>query len=156
MKPEIVGVERELLVTALGGGPGGESARSKLRAQLAHPAPKLIRALEGSAGEAIPCPFCGGTDLDKTEWVECNTCGAMGPGYDSKGGDNAASRWNRRTLLAQPASEAVGWQFFENGKWWNGSETIRSHRRNTEAAGYPVRDVYAHPPAPAGHGRGKV
>ena len=41
-------------------------------------------------------------------------------------------------------SESVGWQFFEDGKWWTGFDT-NNHRENTEAAGIPVRDVFANP-----------
>lgn len=43
-------------------------------------------------------------------------------------------------------AEAVGWQFFHEGRWVNGMET-NNHRANTEAAGIPVRDVFATPPA---------
>lgn len=39
--------------------------------------------------------------------------------------------------------EPVGWQFYQDGKWWNGDDRIKDHRKNTEAAGMPVRDVYA-------------
>ena len=39
---------------------------------------------------------------------------------------------------------SVGWQFLENGEWHHGS-MLNNHRRNTEEAGYPVRDVYAGP-----------
>ena len=37
----------------------------------------------------------------------------------------------------------VGWQFYEDGKWWNGDDRIKDHRKNTEEARYPIRDVYA-------------
>ena len=37
----------------------------------------------------------------------------------------------------------VGWQFYEDGKWWNGDDRIKDHRKNTEEAGVRVRDVYA-------------
>ena len=46
---------------------------------------------------------------------------------------------------AQPEQEPVAWQFFEGGKWHNGME-INDHRKHTEAAGVPVRDLYTHPP----------
>jgi hypothetical protein len=39
----------------------------------------------------------------------------------------------------------VAWQFLQNGKWHNGTE-FHSHRKNTEAAGIPIRDLYTHPP----------
>lgn len=43
--------------------------------------------------------------------------------------------------------EPVAWQFFQDGKWHNGMDT-KNHRTNTEAAGFPTRDLYTHP-APA-------
>jgi len=46
--------------------------------------------------------------------------------------------------LAQPEQEPCGWQFFQDGKWHNGIE-VNDHRKHTEVAGIPVRDVY---PAP--------
>ena len=45
-----------------------------------------------------------------------------------------------------PAQEPCGWQFYQDGRWHNGMET-NDHRKHTEAAGFPVRDVY--PGAPA-------
>lgn len=42
-------------------------------------------------------------------------------------------------------TEPVGWQFYDNGKWWYGDDRIKLHRKNTEAAGIPVRDIYAAP-----------
>ena len=44
------------------------------------------------------------------------------------------------------AQEPVGWQFYQDGKWYNGMDT-NNHRANTEDAGYPTRDVYAGPVA---------
>lgn len=46
-------------------------------------------------------------------------------------------------------AEPVAWQFFEDSKWWNGDDQIKDHRKNTESAGIPTRDLYAHPPAVA-------
>lgn len=43
--------------------------------------------------------------------------------------------------------EPVGWQFLQDGKWWNGDDRIKDHRLNTEAAGYPTRNVFASQPA---------
>ena len=56
-------------------------------------------------------------------------------------------------LAAKPApaadgGEVVGWQFYQDGKWHNGDDTIKDHRANTEAAGIPVRNLYAHPAPP--------
>lgn len=48
-------------------------------------------------------------------------------------------------LYTRPAQGApVGWQFYQDGKWWSGDAHIKDHRKNTEDAGYPVRDVFAH------------
>ena len=41
--------------------------------------------------------------------------------------------------------EPVGWQFYHDGKWWPGDDRIKDHRKNTEEAGFRVRDVYASP-----------
>jgi hypothetical protein len=51
-----------------------------------------------------------------------------------------------RQLLEQPTpvQEPCGWQFYQDGKWHNGMDT-NDHRANTEAAGFPVRDVYPEP-----------
>lgn len=40
-----------------------------------------------------PCPFCGSKDLDVTQWIECNGCGAFGPKPDDYGD---LSAWNER------------------------------------------------------------
>lgn len=51
-------------------------------------------------------------------------------------------------LYARPAQaeqQPVSWQFYQDGKWWNGDDRIKDHRKNTEAAGIPVRDLYAAP-----------
>lgn len=60
-----------------------------------------------------------------------------------------------RTALLQAArgevepaavqEEPVGWQFYQHGEWWNGDHRIKDHRKNTEEAGFRVRDVYAGP-----------
>lgn len=45
--------------------------------------------------------------------------------------------------MAGYARVPVGWQFYQDGKWWHGDDRIKDHRKNTEEAGFPVRDVYA-------------
>jgi hypothetical protein len=45
-------------------------------------------------------------------------------------------------LDAAPKAEPVAWQFFQDGKWHNGMNT-NDHRKNTETAGIPTRDLYA-------------
>lgn len=49
--------------------------------------------------------------------------------------------------LESGRGESVGWQFFDKGEWHTGLK-VKDHRKNTEEAGYPVRDVYAAHPAP--------
>ena len=56
--------------------------------------------------------------------------------------------WQRTQAAAVP----VGWQFYQDGKWWNGDDRVKDHRKNTVAAGVPVRDVYAAPAQPAVQG----
>ena len=57
-------------------------------------------------------------------------------------------RKGRNALTTQTVFESVGWQFFEDGKWWIGTD-YNKHRENTEAAGFPVRDIYALAQQPA-------
>lgn len=38
-------------------------------------------------------------------------------------------------------SDCVAWQFYQDGKWHMGLDNC-SHRRETEAAGYPIRLLY--------------
>ena len=47
----------------------------------------------GEKDQLKPCPFCGSKDLDVTQWVECNGCGAFGPTPDEYGD---LSAWNER------------------------------------------------------------
>lgn len=42
--------------------------------------------------------------------------------------------------------EPVAWQFYQDGKWHNGNDSIADHRKNTESAGMPTRDLYAGAP----------
>lgn len=46
-------------------------------------------------------------------------------------------------------SEMAAWRFYQDGKWRNGDDRIKDHRKNTEDAGIPTRDLYAQPPAVA-------
>lgn len=46
-------------------------------------------------------------------------------------------------------AKPVAWQFYQDGKWWNGYDRIKNYRKNTEDAGIPTRDLYAQPPAVA-------
>lgn len=44
--------------------------------------------------------------------------------------------------------EPVAWQFYQDGKWWNGDDRIKDHRKNTENSGYKTRELYAEQPEP--------
>ena len=48
-----------------------------------------------------------------------------------------------RAVAPTVQGEPVGWQFYQHGEWWNGDDRIKDHRKNTEEAGFRVRDVYA-------------
>lgn len=37
----------------------------------------------------------------------------------------------------------VAWQFFQDGEWYMGMDSIPDHRRNTEDAGYFIRELFA-------------
>ncbi|MBX9404765.1 hypothetical protein K5E40_03630 [Pseudomonas baetica] len=43
--------------------------------------------------DLAPCPFCGSSDLNVVQWIECNSCGAFGP---TPGDDGDLSIWNKR------------------------------------------------------------
>lgn len=46
--------------------------------------------------------------------------------------------------MSKQRTKPVAWQFYQNDKWSNGSNDIKDHRKNTEAAGIPTRDLYTH------------
>ncbi len=46
-------------------------------------------------------------------------------------------------------TEPVAWQFYQDGKWWNGDDRIKDHRKNTENSGYKTRELYSEQPEPA-------
>ena len=68
---------------------------------------KVRNMFPAAAGTMHPCPFCGNTDMRMT-WsavanlanavVCCKTCGACGPGADTR--DRAVADWNQRSTLA--------------------------------------------------------
>ena len=43
------------------------------------------------------------------------------------------------------AQEPVGWQFYDDEKWWNGVN--EEHKKSTIEAGYKVRNVFTLPSA---------
>jgi hypothetical protein len=66
-----------------------------------------MTTLVEEAVERLPCPFCKGINLsiacngDGNEWVVCETdgCSAEGPMARTNVGENAADKWNTRTIL---------------------------------------------------------
>lgn len=71
-------------------------------------------------------------------------------GYSGTRINDAWKMWQARAAQPCPvpagyALVPAGWQFYdrENSRWCNGDDRIKDYRRNTAAAGYPVRDVYA-------------
>jgi hypothetical protein len=56
--------------------------------------------------ELLPCPFCGGDDIDgNDEVVRCRKCGAEQP-YLSLDHD-ATERWNTRADLSRPPADQM-------------------------------------------------
>lgn len=55
-------------------------------------------------------------------------------------------------LKRRDEMEPVAWQFLDAGEWHTGSEK-NNHRQHTEAAGYPVRNLYATAPATVHEGK---
>jgi Lar family restriction alleviation protein len=58
--------------------------------------------------ELLPCPFCGGTDIDTHFSLDgagnvttgCMTCGASGPETATPDESKGAEAWNRRAALS--------------------------------------------------------
>ena len=84
------------------------------------------------------CPKHEDGCANEREGDECN-CGA-----DEINAEFDKAITAIKEALAQ-TQEPVAWQFFEGGKWHNGME-VNDHRKHTEAAGVPVRDLYITPP----------
>ena len=59
--------------------------------------------------------------------------------------------WQAARAQSGHGAEPVGWQFYQDGNWWHGDDRIKDHRKNTEEAGFRIRDVYA-TPQPEGDG----
>ncbi len=71
----------------------------------------------------------------------------QGDGVNWKAVANEQMEIIQKLKAAQPQGEPVSWQFYHDGKWWNGDDRIRDHRKNTEEAGYKIRDLFAEQPA---------
>ena len=50
-----------------------------------------------------------------------------------------------KDLSIWSAQEPVGWQFYDDEKWWNGVN--EEHKKSTIEAGYKVRNVFTLPSA---------
>lgn len=110
------------------------------------------------AGELIPCPFCGRSDLEiRTDpivgfpAVNCLECGAVGPNSRSHEKREAAANWNRKatssaargsvpcpcTSRAGPPScewcGGLGW-LTERVRWAHWREMERSERKSVRVA----------------------
>lgn len=61
------------------------------------------------SADLLPCPFCGGTEIDPEEWS--NQTGLSGPGCSSCGAvADSAAAWNRRApVQAQGVALLSGW-----------------------------------------------
>lgn len=94
------------------------------------------KATEQHQGEPVSLPACKARLSESHDWDQ---------GY--RGGWKACLDEIAKLgpLYTRPAQgDVVGWQFYQQGKWWNGDDRIKDHRKNTEAAGIPTRDVYTH------------
>lgn len=59
------------------------------------------------AGVAIPCPFCGGADIEVSEGVAlCADCGTWGDLYSTP--EIALQMWNRRADMRGRVKEGGG------------------------------------------------
>lgn len=70
--------------------------------------------------------------------------------YSKDIADDLLTRCYKAMYATAPAvqCEPVGWQFYQYGRWWSGDDRIKDHRKNTEEAGIPTRNVYAAPQLP--------
>ena len=68
-------------------------------------------------------------------------------GNNRMGAGSLADKICERFCVSEPdmQGEPVGWQYYQDGKWWNGDDRIHNHRKHTEEARYPIREVYAAP-----------
>lgn len=63
--------------------------------------------------------------------------------WTHEGVANDITHYRIHQTVSSVQEEPVGWQFYQNGKWQYGDDRIKDHRKNTEEAVFPVRDVYA-------------
>ena len=59
--------------------------------------------------------------------------------------DEKTARGILLAALSANGGDVVTWQFYQDGKWWNGDDRIKDHRANTEAAGIPIRELFTAP-----------
>lgn len=83
-----------------------------------------------------------GTQWHTAKWNDGPDC------YETTD-DDKPTHWSpmlNSAALSANGGEAVAWQFYQDGKWWNGDDSIKAHRANTEAAGIPIRELFTAPP----------
>ena len=83
--------------------------------------------------ELLPCPFCGGTDIDASYSLAgngdinagCMTCGASGPDAKTQEPGESAKAWNRRSSppdgVTVPVSVLKKWRE-DLGAYWFSSD----------------------------------
>jgi len=121
-----------------------------------HPMITFIRAALSQQAEPV-CRFCGkpSGDCDQSFPHPSEPAPAQDEqevaaviGFYEGEREPRLLSWNvlpngEHRLYARPAQaeqQPVSWQFYQDGKWWNGDDRIKDHRKNTEAAGIPVRN----------------
>jgi len=109
---------------------------------------RCTRLYAGVMGPATNAPAIGRDEFQKwllnehglySRWQEDRNCYADFPAH------LAWKAWQAARAQSGQGAEAVGWQFYQDGKWWYGDDRIKDHRKNTREAGFRVRDVYAAP-----------
>jgi hypothetical protein len=84
-------------------------------------------------------------DVPSVSWID-KTDEAITALREALAQPQVVTEGNASEVRSTDTGEPVAWQFFQDGKWWNGSE-YNCHRQNTEDAGIPVRNLYTNPPS---------
>lgn len=78
----------------------------------------------------------------KTGAVKCDDSGAFKGAFLFFQSDLIKLEQLLRDKFIAELGEPVGWQFHQDGEWFNGSDKFQ-HKKNTIEAGYPVREIFA-------------